>query len=248
MKRFLSFIICLLFPVRYTYWFLNLLGHKVNSKANIGFSIIWVTKLQMNQNSRIGHFNLIFVNKIEMDFGSYIGRLNFLKGSFSVLFKNDSAIGNNCIISRAPLGISYGNSQLSLGVLSKLTSGHKLDMMRSISIGDYSTIAGIRSQFWTHGYLHAPTGSDRIRIDGEINIGNNVYIGSSCVINAGIFVADSITIGSNSCVSKNLIKPGMYVAQPLRHIEKDFDETKNKLKRIDWDGLVEEAYEKPSNG
>lgn len=248
MIRILTLLICLI-PLSFLKpVLLNLIGHNISLNARIGFSIVGIAKMKIGDGSRIGNFNFLKFDYLEMSSNAIIGRFNFLRGNFIVLLKEKSAIGNSCVITRAGNGVSYGKSTLNLGVLAKITAGHKIDMMRSINLGDFSIIAGSHSQLWTHGYLHAPTGPNRFRIDGEIYIGNNVYIGSSCVINAGIFIGDGITVGSNSCVSKNLIKSGMYVAQPLRYIEKDYEETKSKLRRIDWDGLVEEAYEKPNSG
>ncbi|HAS58979.1 MAG TPA: hypothetical protein DCS64_10865 [Algoriphagus sp.] len=248
MIRFLTLLICLI-PLSFLKpVLLNLIGHNISLKARIGFSIVAIGKMKIGDGSRIGNFNFLKFDYLEMSSNAIIGRFNFLRGNFIVVLKEKSAIGNSCVITRAGKGVSYGKSALNLGVLAKITAGHKIDMMRSINLGDFSIIAGSHSQLWTHGYLHAPTGPDRFRIDGEINIGNNVYVGSSCVINAGVYVADGITIGSSSCISKNLTKSGMYVAQPLRYIEKDYEDSKKKLKKINLDGLVEEVYEKPSKG
>ena len=133
---------------------------------------------------------------------------------------------------------------MELGILTKITANHFIDLTRSIKIGDYSIVAGVRSQFWTHGYLHDKTGPGRFRIDGEIIIGNNVYIGSNVVINAGVNIANAITIGSNSTVSKSLKQAGMYVNQGLRFIEKDYNKVKTKLSKIKYENLIEDVYEK----
>jgi len=130
-----------------------------------------------------------------------------------------------------------------LGEHSKITSSHRFDMMRSILIGCNTVIAGIATQFWTHGYVHKKNNS-RYRVDGEIKIGDNVYIGSNSIINAGLMINNNITVGSNSVVSKSLKDEGLYVSQPLRYINVDFDKKTKTLKKITNDKLVEQVYEK----
>jgi acetyltransferase-like isoleucine patch superfamily enzyme len=100
-------------------------------------------------------------------------------------------------------------------------------------------MAGISSQVWTHGYNHAPEGPARFRIDGSVNVGSNVYIGSSCVINAGVKINDSITVGSHACVSKSLQDPGLYVSQPLRLVKYDYQQAKNRYPSVKANRLVE---------
>jgi acetyltransferase-like isoleucine patch superfamily enzyme len=135
---------------------------------------------------------------------------------------------------------------LKLGKYSKITSEHVVDCTRSITIGDYSIVAGCRSQFWTHGYLHAPEGLGRFRIDGAIHIGNNVYIGSACVFNAGVRVSDAITVGAASCVARSLDRPGLYVSQPLRYVELDYEQAASRNPEVQVEGLLERVVNKSS--
>ena len=234
----------LFFPVKLTYWFLNLLGHKVNSKAKVGFSLILVKKLELEEKSFIGHLNFISIDNLNIDKRGYINKGNVIKGPFNIDLKVQGAIGNGNIITRASRTISYGKSTLRLGVLSKITARHRIDCMCDIYFGDYSTLAGSGSQMWTHGYFHEPEGPGRFRIDGKIVIGDNVYIGSNCVFNAGVTVRDKITVGSSSCISKDLKEPGLYVSQPLRYIQTSSDNMRNKLKKVEDDTLIEEVYTK----
>ena len=97
---------------------------------------------------------------------------------------------------------------------------------------------------WTHGYYHANTGTDRIRIDGQIHIGDNVYIGSGCIFNPSVTVANAIHIGSGSVISKDLEKPGMYVGQGLRYIDNNLEKVKSKLKKVEDANLIEPVYVK----
>lgn len=244
MRKLLTAIVCILCPSSVAIFFLNCLGHRISKNSHIGFSIILVDKIYMATGSSIGHFNFIRVAKMLLRDRASILKFNFIDGPFKLKMKTKSSIGNRNVIKRAKLGVTYGQAFLSLGELTKITAGHKLDLTKSIEIGDYSIIAGEGTQIWTHGYYHAKTGPQRFRIDGGVYIGNNVYIGSRCVFNLGVKVADAAIVGSNSSISKSLEESCLYVSQPLRMIRIDRDKLKSKLIPVRAEGLVEEIYEK----
>jgi|TARA_B110000240_G_scaffold186414_1_gene223030 acetyltransferase-like isoleucine patch superfamily enzyme len=243
MKKYLTALVCL-FPSKIAVFFLKILGHKVSYSSKIGFSLVLVKKLNLEKKTKIGHLNFINIDLICFKEQAYIGHLNIIKGPFSLNFEKQGAIGNSNSLIRASQGVSYGEAFLHLGELSKITAKHKIDLTRSVHLGNFTTLAGIGSQIWTHGYLHDIQGPGRFRIDGEVIIEDNIYIGSATVINAGITIKKGITIGSNSVVSKDLIESGMYVNQRLRFIEKSFEESKKELKKIEGENLVEEVYTK----
>ena len=216
----------------------------MGKKVKIGFSFIKAKQITLGDNVKIGHLNLILNKSITLNNDAYIGYLNVLKGPFNLELDKKAAIGNKNYITRSNLGITYGESDLILGELTKITTGHHIDLTQSISFGKFSILAGVRSQMWTHGYYHSNTGKDRIRIDGQITIGDNVYIGSGCIFNPGVTVANAIHIGGGSVISKNLKKPGMYVGQGLRYIDNDLEKVKYKLKKVKEPNLVESVYVK----
>lgn len=223
---------------------LRLVGHKISYKARIGFSILFTNTLELKDYSRIGHFNFIKVNNLCVDKNAFIKNLNYIKGPFSLVINEKSGISNQNKIRRANRPITYDNASLVLGVNTFIVSNHFLDLTRSIYLGDNSILAGIGSQLWTHGYYHADQGSERIRIDGEIHIGSNVYIGSACVFNPGVCVGDAIHLGAGSVVSKDLTQPGMYVGQALRYLENTLENVRSKLKKVENDDLIEKVYTK----
>ena len=174
MKKYITGVLCFILPSFFLRYALRLLGHSIGRKARIGFSFLLVDNIEMYDNVKIGHFNIILNEKLVLSNKSIIGYLNILKGPFTLVLKPKAALGNKNYITRARRGITYGQSFLTLGELTKVTTGHHLDVTRSITFGDFSILAGIRSQMWTHGYYHSEQGKGRIRIDGEIMIGNNV--------------------------------------------------------------------------
>ncbi|MBX3165002.1 MAG: hypothetical protein KF900_11025 [Bacteroidetes bacterium] len=245
LKKIITLKLCFLFPTWSVFWLLNLLGHKVSAKSKIGFSFLWMQgKLELNETSRIGHFNIIRINSLTIQKGGYIGKFNNIKGPIEISLAEKAAIGNWNSIYRAPNGVTYGKAVLKIGSLSKITTHHRLDCTRSITIGNYSIIAGNESQLWTHAYYHDKEGVGRFRIDGEIFIGNNVYVGSCCIINGGVSIANAVTVGAGVCVSKSLTEAGTYVNQTLRYIPKDETDPRLKFKKVEGFTLCEDVYEK----
>ena len=218
-------------------------GVKVGNKVKIGFSFILTDKVILAKNATIKNFNLIMVEDISLGENALIGSFNILKGPFKLILKKRAIIGSKNYVTRGKKGITYDEAVFQLGELGCITTKHHLDLTRSIVLGDFTTLAGISSQMWTHGYYHGENGEERVRIDGEILIGNNVYIGSGCIFNPKITIANAVHIGSGSVISKNLDKKGMYVGTGLRFIENDIENIKNKLTKVDKD-LLDDVYEK----
>lgn len=245
MKKKITGICTLIFPSWLLIYMLRMLGHKISSGSKIGFSVLFVDEIVLDGNARIGNFNLINCSAVGMKDKSRIGNLNKIVGNISISLQQNATIGNRNSIYRNNHLKIYTQVRFSLGVWGEVVHNASLDCTRSIAIGNYTTIGGSGTQFWTHGYYHGREGVERIRVDGEINIGNNVYVGSRCTFNPGVKVADRIHIGSNCTISKSLAREGMYVSQPLRFIENNIEMIKEKLSEVRDDGMEEIVYEKP---
>jgi len=244
-RKAVSSLLVLLFPTVLIRPVLNALGHKIEKGASIGFSFVSVDMLTMKAGARIGHLNLISNDSIHMKTKSKIGHLNRIKGPFNIAFARLAAIGNHNKITRAPIGVTHGDCLLALGELAKFTSRHQIDMTKSISLGDFSTVAGSSSQLWTHGYIHDTTGAGRYRLDGGISIGNNVYIGSSCIITADISICDGAIVGTGTTIAKSLTTPDHFVSGSLRVLPRPkAAKDRTDLKRIAAKTLIEPVYEK----
>ncbi|MGB8401784.1 acyltransferase [Bradyrhizobium sp.] len=197
---------------------LNLIGHRIHRSARIAVSVVLVDRLYLGRASRIGLFNLIRVKRLVMKADSHIGHLNHIHGDFSVCLKQEAVIGNRNRINRGVyLGRQYPAS-LVLGRLSGITAGHYVNLIVSVSFGDYSTLGGSGSQIWTHGYSHHAEGRGRDEIRRPVRIGSNVYIGSMCCIGPGVTLGKHVAIGSHSSVAKSLSEPGLYVSAELRYV------------------------------
>lgn len=53
----------------------------------------------------------------------------------------------------------------------------------------------------------------------EININNNIWIGSNSIITKGVTVASDVVIGANSVVNKSIYNTGVYAGIPIKIIK-----------------------------
>lgn len=223
-------LILFLFPTVIVRLFVNLFNIKriqINKDARIGFSWISARRIELDENTRIGHFNLIKVDSLVVKKRAYIKHLNFIKGDFSLILGSDSWINHSNKIST--IGHSYHPVKLELLSHAKIGVSHLLDMTDSIRIGEYSMLAGSDTQIWTHSFYYSKETAKIARIDAPVLIGSHCYIGSRCCITSGVTIGDAITVGAQTCVSKSIDKQGLYVSQPMRYIEFDPDNKINNL-------------------
>jgi acetyltransferase-like isoleucine patch superfamily enzyme len=170
----------------------------------------------MGAGAWIGHGSLINCNRLMMAGQAGIGHFSRIHGSIDIELEDHAVIGHRNTIVRGRSNLPP--SKLRLGKLSKITSNHRLDLTRDIRMGDYSTIAGMGCQLWTHGYVHARDGAERYRVDGSIMIGSSVYVGSMSFISMGVTIGDGVIIGGGSSIGSDLLEAGLYVSAPIRHL------------------------------
>lgn len=222
-------------------------GHRIAPGVRIGFSLLLSRRIYLDADTRIGHLNLVSTDRLVLRKDATIGHLNLCTGPFSILLKPQAALGNRNHLTRAARGIVHGPSQLVLGVLSKISAQHRLDLTASILLGHHTQLAGSGTQIWTHGYIHDPEGPSRYRIDGAVRLGNNVSIGSRALLTGGARVGSNITVGAGATVTGRLEKPGLYVTPPLRHLPPPADpDSRIDLVRVADAALVDTVFRKVS--
>lgn len=236
-------ILLFLLPTFLVRGLVNLLGGKVHKGARVGFSIVLARGLYLEAGCRIGHGSIVNVRRLVLRNRARIGHMNFCNGSFDIWLAQRAEIGNRNIISRAPIGVTWGAAQLRIGQLSKITASHKIDCTMSVIFGDFSILAGQGSQIWSHGYVHASSGPGRYRVDGRVTVGDNVYIGSRSLILGGIVIADKVVVGAGITVSRNLEEPGFYVSAPMRMLPLPIPPCdRDDLLQLEKAGLIETVF------
>ena len=230
-RTFLTAIVCLAMPQRLKPPLLCALGHRVSRSARISVSLVLPQHISMGDGARIGPLNIIRTRRLVMRQEAAIGRMNVIHGAFSVWLRRMAMIGNRNIINQGPLPDTAGPVLLRLGVWTKITASHYVNVSDSVLLGALTTIAGAGSQMWTHGFVQLPD-LNRPMVRGKIQIGRNVYIGSHCCLSPGITIGDGVAVGAHSSVATSLTQPGVYVPASLRYIPLSPEKRMEGLRRI----------------
>ncbi|MEG1950113.1 MAG: DapH/DapD/GlmU-related protein, partial [Odoribacter sp.] len=203
-KKIVVAIILFIFPSCIALGLIRLFGCKTGHHCKVGFSWVCCDKIEMGDQVTIGHLNLIILPYLSLADNARIKHINAIKGGFDLILDGGATINQfnkitNSFEDRSTCKLKKGSI---IGVK------HVLDLTASFEIGEYSIMAGILSQVWTHAFYHSITSTNRWRINGDVKIGKNVYIGAGCIINPGITVCDNCTIGAGAVVSKDIEEPG----------------------------------------
>ena len=153
-------------------------GHKIHKSAHIGFC-------------------LLNINHIELDENTYIGAGNIFKGVSKLIMQKGSRINRWNYFTSSPVLKTH----LSIGERSSISMRHYFDLSGDIEIGSNTIIAGIRSTFLTHS-----KGIDQIDYIKPVKIGNWCYIGSNSCFVPGSRIGHNCFVGMGSVVVKDCSK------------------------------------------
>lgn len=205
MKLFICILI-LFFPWRIRrLMYIHLLGYKISDDCFIGFTLVAIEELVMQPGSKIGHLNIVKGLKLlSMSREASLGSLNWITG----FPKGESQIGHfNGQLERDP--------SLYLGEHSAITSRHYIDCTDKVTIGKFTTLAGIRSQVLTHSIDIKESKQHALSIE----IGDYCFIGTSCVFLKGSTVPNCSVVGAMSLINKSFDKEYvLYAGVPAREL------------------------------
>lgn len=184
-------IFFLLFPWKIRRILLNfILGFKIHRKAKVSCSLILADRLEMGPYSRI--FSFTICNNIDLlklnDYAT-LGTFIYITGYPSKLKEHFSHVENR-------------SCRLEVGKHSAITSRHFLDCTAGISIGCYTTVAGIRSQILTHSIDLKNNRQNAIPIE----IGDFCFVGTNCVFLPGSKLPDYSILGAKSLLNKSYLE------------------------------------------
>lgn len=183
MKRFVAGLSILLpWPVRRMI-LVHVCGYAIPRSSRIGLAWIAPDRLIMGEGASIGHFTACRgIELLTLGDHSNIGTLNWIVGepieSAGGFFAEE--------IDRRP--------QLRVGRHSAITSRHYLDCTSQILVGDFTTVAGVRSAFLSHG-IDVEAGKQR---SAPITIGSHCLVGTNCVLLGGSQLPDCSVLAAGS--------------------------------------------------
>lgn len=180
MKILTALAISLIPSSRVRVWLYRaLLGYAIGANSSIGIlTVIACSSFRCGGNVRIGRNNTI-IGPIAVTIGDgvVLGRFNkFICGHIA----GDPSMNS----------MEY-KRELNIGSGALIFDSHYFDVYGRINIGEGTWIAGIASQFWTHGASV---------MDRDIDIGANCYLGSAVRFAPGSAVADRTIVGLGSVV------------------------------------------------
>lgn len=150
----------------------------------------------------------------------------FCKGIDLLDMGEDSGIAQLTFIT----GFSTSNSQvftkvgcrkceLVLGAHAGITSRHFIDCNGGVYIGDYATVAGIRTQILTHSINVYKNHQDA----KPIKIGKYCFVGTGCVLLPGSELPSYSVLGAGAVLTKAYEKVGCLYAGSPAHLIKEID-------------------------
>ena len=204
--KYFFFIMLLFLPWRIKRLFLvNLFRYTLDPSARIGLSWVFPKKLIMYKGAKIAHFNFFKpVDLVQIGEFSSIGSLNWITGfPYDLSFQHFSNETDR-------------KNELVVGQHSHITSRHLIDCTNSVRIGNFSTIAGYRSQILTHSIdLEKST-----QTTAPVKIGNYAFIGSQSILLKGASIPNYAVIGAGSLVNKSFSEEfTLYAGVPARKIK-----------------------------
>lgn len=175
------------------------------------FNYIFCEKFEA-KNINIGYFNKIVANEIVAKENVKIGKFNRIYFIKKIALCSNSIINtSNQIIGTRNYFTPYNDTfYFELGEASIITSYHYFDCSCKIIIGSNVVFGGRNSEIWTHGFDYK-----RTMILSNVNIGNNIYIGSGSKILQGTTICNNVSIGAGTVVSKSINESGFYVSSHL---------------------------------
>ena len=171
------------------------------------------------ESSKIGWLTILNINTLYMTSAS-IGSFNIFTGPMDVKMALNSRIG---LFNYFKCGAWAVQSEYSHELILEHKAGisiqHYFDVAGRIYLGKKSIIAGVRSQFWTHGGT-----SENV----DIYIGDNCYIGSGTKFSPGTKISDDSLVAMGSVVTKEFEKRNVLIAGvPAKIIREEVNWKKN---------------------
>ncbi|HLA84200.1 MAG TPA: hypothetical protein VJL29_05365 [Thermoguttaceae bacterium] len=172
------------------------------------------------QRAKIGFGTVINVKSAELSHCA-IGRFNRFAGPMSIIIKNNVIIGhhNRFQCDQWTVGERFQAAGyrrlLEIQENAFITSFHHFDVAGAFVLGKNSWIAGLASQFWTHG-----AGAT----DRDIFIGDNCYVGSAVRFSPGSGIGNNVLVALGSVVTKRMDRDNCMVGGvPARILKEHYE-------------------------
>ncbi len=174
----------------------------------------------LSPSAHIGWGTLLLVDHAEIG-AAHIGWFNTFRGPYDLQIHDGASIeSHNTFLCGTWV---YDKDRQSAGYLRKcvigrntlITDGHFIDTVGGFELRDRSWIAGLQSQFWTHGAGVT---------DRSIVIGSDCYIASAVRFAPGTAVGDHSLVGMGSVVTRKFTATHLFIAGvPADIVKENYD-------------------------
>lgn len=177
----------------------------------------------IHSDAYISRCALLDIQRIEMASGAVISAGNVIKGLSSLKMQEHSYIGTLNWISGYPLmpcakhfaSDPHRACSLQMEAHSCISSRHIIDCTDKVTLGEYSTVAGYRSQILTHS-VNIKESKQRC---SPVTIGKYCFIGTSVTILPGSVLPDYCVLAANSLLNKQeQVQWSLYGGVPAKKI------------------------------
>lgn len=209
MKKIINILIIFL-PWKIRRCILNKFYHyKIHPSAHIGLSYIYPEHLIMGEGAKIGHLNVaIHLELIQMDKNSSISQKNWITG---FPLKDKSHFRD--FPERKPYLIMKEDSAI--------TKQHLIDCTDTITIGEFTIIAGYGTQIMTHS-MSLKTNKQGC---APITIGHRCFVGTRSIILPGSELPSQSVLGAGAVLNRKYTESfSLYGGVSAKFINK-IDET-----------------------
>jgi acetyltransferase-like isoleucine patch superfamily enzyme len=199
--QFLSWLL----PWRLRRMILRLLcGFYVDDGATVGYSIVIADDVRLGRGSSIGHLTIIRnLDRLVLGECATIGNLNKIAG-----VRRDPESSFQDEMTR--------RSELILGRHAAITNSHIIDCTNVVSVGEFATVAGWRSQILTHSI---ELFENRQR-SAAVSIGKYSFVGTGCILLKGAVLPEKSVLSAGSVLSKAEYEPCcLYSGNPAVRIK-----------------------------
>jgi len=199
---------------------------------------LWLLVVGLLPASRTKNQLLSLANGVSVSAGAHVGPILLLTVrrfdvraeaaiAFGSTFRNldvvqvaeSATIGSWNWITAAPMFTPFnagrGEGSLVLGASSAITSRHYLDCTGGITIGRLTTVAGVRSTWFTHRINLA----ESVQFSAGIRVGDHCFTSSGVQVGPGVTVANNSVVAMGAVVTKSLGREGrLYGGVPARDL------------------------------
>lgn len=200
----------LLLPWPLRRWLLcRLCGYQIARDARIGWSLVAVPGLRMAALAYIGHGNVIRGARVELAEQAFVGDFNWISGLPAGAARHFTAEPDR-------------DPALLLARHAALTSRHFVDCSNTVSIGEFSTVAGARSQILTH----AIDLRHNVQASSATHIGRYCFVGTGSILLKGAKLPDHSVLAAGSTLARAFDEPyTLYSGVPaaaVKSLDKDY--------------------------